>query len=77
MLSAIAPVGLLTIAISWIVLVLVGFCLHVLGDRPDMGADGAVRALRLVDHHARVRASRDGDTAEYWPSPRRFSACSC
>lgn len=40
-LSAIAPVGLLTIAISWIVLVFVGFAFMFWATDPSMGVDGA------------------------------------
>ncbi|MGI9528645.1 MAG: hypothetical protein ACR2NG_02965 [Acidimicrobiia bacterium] len=40
-LSAIAPVGLLTIAISWIVLVLIGFAFMFWATDPDMGVGGA------------------------------------
>ena len=40
-LSAIAPVGLLTTAISWIILVLLGFAFMFWSTDPDMGAAGA------------------------------------
>ena len=40
-LSGIAPVGLLAIAISWIILVLIGFSFMFWATDPDMGAAGA------------------------------------